>query len=136
MTPRSGHPHHQFRLLHKLRRNRHQHKQRPKLHRGAIVAAGFVVTAAGLVMLVTPGPAFVLIPLGLYLLALEFEWAERLLERALRHADKAVQSSFVKGVGRFVKEHPRLTAALVALFISVVGAFVASLFAFDVIGER
>ena len=40
-------------------------------------------------MLVTPGPAFVLIPIGLAMLALEFNWAERLLEKALEQAEKA-----------------------------------------------
>ena len=129
-------PRHQFKLLHKLRRNRHHHRKRPKLHRGAVVVAGFVVLLGGLIMLVTPGPAFVLIPIGLYLLALEFDWAERLLERALRHADQAGQSPFVKGVSRFVKRHPKTTAALTALFLSLVAAVVASLFALDVIGDR
>jgi hypothetical protein len=33
-------------------------------------------------MAVLPGPAFVLIPSGLAVLALEFEWARRLLRRA------------------------------------------------------
>jgi hypothetical protein len=40
-------------------------------------------------MLVTPGPAFVVIPIGLAMLALEFAWAERLLDRALDQADVA-----------------------------------------------
>ena len=40
-------------------------------------------------MLVTPGPAFVLIPVGLAMLALEFRWAERLLVKALHQAERA-----------------------------------------------
>ena len=39
------------------------------------VAGGFVLLA-GLVMLVTPGPAIVLIPLGLLILGIEFPWAQ------------------------------------------------------------
>ena len=54
-----------------------------------IVAAGFVVTLGGIVLLVLPGPAFVIIPIGLALLALEFAWAERALEKALDHAETA-----------------------------------------------
>ena len=40
-------------------------------------------------MLVTPGPAFVVIPIGLALLSLEFAWAEGLLERALEKGEQA-----------------------------------------------
>ena len=44
-------------------------------------------------MLVTPGPAFVLIPIGLAILSLEFAWAERLLERSLEQAEKAKRAA-------------------------------------------
>ena len=40
-------------------------------------------------MLVLPGPAFVVIPIGLAMLALEFAWAERALDQALEQAEKA-----------------------------------------------
>ncbi len=43
----------------------------------------------GLVMLVTPGPAFVVIPIGLAMLALEFAWAERLLDSTLERGVEA-----------------------------------------------
>ena len=47
----------------------------------------------GLVMLVTPGPAFVLIPIGLAMLSLEFVWAERLLEKSLEQAQIAQEKA-------------------------------------------
>ena len=50
---------------------------------------GFLVLIAGLLMLVLPGPALIVIPLGLALLSLEFVWAEGLLERALERAEAA-----------------------------------------------
>ncbi len=50
---------------------------------------GFTVLIAGLLMLVLPGPALIVIPIGLALLSLEFVWAEGLLERCLVHADNA-----------------------------------------------
>lgn len=53
------------------------------------VVAGFTVLVAGLIMLVTPGPAFLVIPLGLALLSLEFAWAEQLLDRALEKGEQA-----------------------------------------------
>ena len=50
---------------------------------------GFLVLIAGLLMLVLPGPALIVIPLGLALLSLEFVWAEGLLERALEYGENA-----------------------------------------------
>ncbi len=42
---------------------------------------GATVLLAGIVMLVTPGPAFVVIPVGLAILGLEFAWARRWLQK-------------------------------------------------------
>ena len=44
-------------------------------------AVGFTLLAAGVVMLVTPGPGWLVIFLGLSALAAEFVWARRLLDR-------------------------------------------------------
>jgi uncharacterized protein (TIGR02611 family) len=43
----------------------------------------------GIIMIVTPGPAFVLIPLGLAILATEFAFARRWLDKAREQARKA-----------------------------------------------
>ena len=40
---------------------------------------GFTVLAIGIAMIALPGPAIVVIPLGLGILATEFIWARRLL---------------------------------------------------------
>ena len=45
------------------------------------ILVGFTLLVAGLVMLVTPGPGWVTIALGLAVLAAEFVWARRLLDR-------------------------------------------------------
>jgi tellurite resistance protein TerC len=42
---------------------------------------GGTVALVGVAMLVLPGPAFVVIPLGLAILATEFLWARRLLDK-------------------------------------------------------
>ena len=76
-------------IIQRLMERQEQHRTRHPLFRIAWGAAGFVVLIAGVIMLVTPGPAFVLIPVGLAMLALEFKWAERLLETALDQAEKA-----------------------------------------------
>ena len=84
-------------LIQKLEAQRETHRERNRLVRIGIGAAGTVVLLGGIVMLVTPGPAFVLIPVGLAMLSLEFVWAERLLERSLEQAqiaqEKAAQTT-------------------------------------------
>lgn len=44
------------------------------------VAAGATVVLAGLAMTIFPGPAIVVLPVGMAMLAAEFAWARRLLE--------------------------------------------------------
>ena len=46
-----------------------------------LIIAGFTLLLAGAVMLFTPGPGMLVILLGLGLLAAEFVWAQRLMER-------------------------------------------------------
>jgi tellurite resistance protein TerC/cation:H+ antiporter len=45
------------------------------------IVGGFVLIIVGTIMIFTPGPGWVAIILGLGLLAAEFVWARRLLER-------------------------------------------------------
>ena len=44
-----------------------------------VIVSGFTVLVAGVAMIVLPGPALVVIPLGLMILATEFIWARKLL---------------------------------------------------------
>ena len=47
-----------------------------RLARRLVIAViGGTVVLAGVIMLVTPGPGLVVIPIGLAILALEFAWA-------------------------------------------------------------
>ena len=82
-------PHHRSHLAQRLARRREQHMRRGRLYRIGFGIAGALVTLAGVAMLALPGPAFVVIPVGLAMLALEFEWAERALETALDQAEQA-----------------------------------------------
>ncbi len=52
------------------------------LRRAIVAVVGFTVLLVGIAMIVLPGPAFIVIPLGLAILATEFVWAARLLQRA------------------------------------------------------
>ena len=45
------------------------------------IVIGFTVLLIGLALLVLPGPAFIVIPVGLAILATELVWAKKLLER-------------------------------------------------------
>jgi uncharacterized protein (TIGR02611 family) len=76
-------------LVERLQRQRERHRERPFVVRVLYIAVGFTLLAAGLAMLVLPGPAFVVIPIGLALLSLEFAWAENLLESALEKGEIA-----------------------------------------------
>ncbi|MGQ0761025.1 MAG: PGPGW domain-containing protein [Acidobacteriota bacterium] len=58
------------------------------LKRVVIAIVGFTVLLVGVAMIILPGPAFIIIPLGLAILATEFVWAERLLTKAKAHFDK------------------------------------------------
>jgi tellurite resistance protein TerC len=40
-----------------------------------VVVVGFTVLLAGVVMIVVPGPALIVIPVGLAILGIEFAWA-------------------------------------------------------------
>ncbi|PKN16685.1 MAG: hypothetical protein CVU66_00040 [Deltaproteobacteria bacterium HGW-Deltaproteobacteria-23] len=45
------------------------------------IVVGFTVLAAGVAMILLPGPAIIVIPLGLTILATEFIWARTILKR-------------------------------------------------------
>lgn len=45
----------------------------------AVIVIGFTILAVGIAMIVLPGPAVVVIPIGLAILATEFIWAKKLL---------------------------------------------------------
>ena len=80
-------------LLIKLQERKVRHKQRHILERVAIVIAGVLIVMAGIVMSGpgVPGPGILTIIFGLGFLALEFDWAERWLERVIIWGDRAAE---------------------------------------------
>jgi len=52
------------------------------------LVVGFTVLIIGLALVVLPGPAFVVIPIGLAILATELVWARRLLNQLKNQAKK------------------------------------------------
>jgi uncharacterized protein (TIGR02611 family) len=55
----------------------------------SVAAAGFTVLGVGVVMLVTPGPGLLVIIAGLAILAHQFAWAARALDKAKARAAQA-----------------------------------------------
>jgi uncharacterized protein (TIGR02611 family) len=56
------------------------------------IVGGFTLLLIGVVMLVTPGPGWLVIFLGLGLLAAEFVWAKRLMDR-IKHEGGRVRDA-------------------------------------------
>jgi hypothetical protein len=55
---------------------------------------GITVVLLGVALLVLPGPAFIVIPIGLAILATEFAWARRAVRRGQVLIAKARRSNF------------------------------------------
>lgn len=94
------------------------------MYRIAVVLAGFVVLLAGLAMIPLPGPGLLVTAVGLALLALEFAWAERLLERTVDRMEQASDT---------VKRATRLQQVLLGLLsVLVFAAAITAAYAWDV----
>jgi tellurite resistance protein TerC len=52
---------------------------------------GMTVLLFGIALIVLPGPAFIVIPIGLAILATEFAWARRALKIIRESAEKGVE---------------------------------------------
>ena len=111
-------------LIERVRARRDRHKERSRLFRIAFAVLGFLVCAAGLVMLVTPGPGIPVIVLGLAMLALEFAWAERWLERVVDRAEQAVD--------QVTKGSPLRQAAVIGVGIAGLVGIVVAIVLWDI----
>ena len=70
-----------------------------KVVRRVIVSVvGATVLLIGIALLVLPGPAFVVIPVGLAILATEYAWARRWLRKVRRIASDVVSGRQTKAV--------------------------------------
>lgn len=107
-----------------VRARRERHRERSRIVRIAVVLAGFVVLLAGLAMIPLPGPGLLVTAVGLAVLALEFVWAERLLERTVDRMTKTSET---------VKRATRAQQVLLGLLgVLVAGAAVTAAYAWDV----
>jgi uncharacterized protein (TIGR02611 family) len=112
------------RVIERVRARQERHRQRNRLFRVAFAAAGFFVLLLGVIMLFTPGPGWAAIILGLGMLALEFTWAERALERVIDQAERAAD--------QVSKGSPARRAALIFLGVLSTAALVALIVLWDI----
>jgi uncharacterized protein (TIGR02611 family) len=86
------------------------------IKRIAVIVAGSVVLLAGILMLVLPGPAVVVIPLGVAILGTEIPAARRIMQRAKAWIDKRRKAFRTKRAAKRLKRalhslHPPSKAA-------------------------
>ncbi len=113
-------------LLIKLQERKARHKQRNIVQRAAVVALGVLIVLAGIVMSGpgVPGPGIVTIIVGLGFLALEFDWAERWLERVIIWGDRAAD--------RAERTTPKQRVAAAAATLAAAAAFAFAAIRWDV----
>ena len=112
------------RVIERVRARQERHRQRNRIVRVAFAIAGFVVLLVGVIMLFTPGPGWAAIVLGLGILALEFTWAERALERVIDQAERAAD--------QVTKGSPARRAAVLSVGVLSVAALVALVVFWDI----
>src|SRR4029450_9336358 len=110
--------------MERVRARQERHRQRHRLYRIGFAALGFLVLAAGVIMLVTPGPGIPGICFGLAMLALEFAWAERWLERLLNRVEQAAEE--------VRQSSPAKRAGLIAAGVLAVAVYIVIIVLWDV----
>lgn len=113
-------------LLIKLQERKARHKQRNIFHRIAVVIAGVLIVCVGIVLTLpgVPGPGIVTIIFGVGFLALEFDRAERWLERVIIWGDRTAQ--------RAEETTPRQRVIAGVLTALALGAFTAAAILWDI----
>lgn len=65
----------------------------PHIKRIIVTVVGGTIVIFGVLMIVTPGPAIIVIPAGLAVLGTEYAWARRWLRKGRRMANKALSQT-------------------------------------------
>jgi uncharacterized protein (TIGR02611 family) len=111
-------------LIERIRERQERHRRRSLFIRVPFALAGSFVLLLGVIMLFTPGPGWAVIIFGLGLLALEFTWAERLLERVINQVERASD--------QMKRRHPVWRAVILAVGAAVAAASVVALLVWDI----
>ena len=91
-------------MIERVRQRKEEHKLRGRLYRIAFAVGGGFLILLGLFLAApgVPGPGLLVIGLGLAMLALEFDWAERWLERVLDRVERVTETSRARQVALVV----------------------------------
>lgn len=79
-------------LQDRVERERERYAERGLVFRVAWIAAAVIVLLAGIAMMIFPGPAFIVIPIGLAMLSFQFAWAGWVLDTGLEKGQLAVDA--------------------------------------------
>ena len=77
----------------RVRERKDRHRTRGRIYRVSFATAGFGVVALGLVLVPLPGPGWLVVAVGLTMLALEFDRAERMLDRILGYLERVAEEA-------------------------------------------
>ena len=111
-------------VMQRVRERQERHRRRNRIYRIGFALIGFLVLLAGFIMLFTPGPGWAVIVLGLAMLALEFAWAERLLDRTLKQMERAAE--------QVTRGSPVRRATVLAIGAAVAVAAIAIIIVWDI----
>jgi uncharacterized protein (TIGR02611 family) len=92
-TERESPPEQHHTLSDKLARRRERHIQRSMPYRVAFIVVAFAVLLGGIALIPLPGPGWAIVFVGLGMLALEFKWAENLMEKILDRLEGAKEAA-------------------------------------------
>jgi multisubunit Na+/H+ antiporter MnhB subunit len=110
-------------MIEKLRERRERHLERNRIYRFGFAIVGVLLILAGLLLSLpgVPGPGLLVVAIGLGMLALEWDPAERLLERILYRLDDARDAS-----------RPVQLALAAGIVLAAAGAFALTALLWDV----
>jgi uncharacterized protein (TIGR02611 family) len=117
-------PEHRLTLSEKLARRREHHIQRSVPYRVMFVIVAFAILIGGLALIPLPGPGWAIVFIGLGMLALEFKWAENLMEKILDRLESAKESA--------TNASPAQKALGVAATVLGIAAFVVAAILWDI----
>jgi aminoglycoside 6'-N-acetyltransferase len=110
--------------MHKLRDRKEHHKRRSLPFRIVFAAVAVLIILGGVALIPLPGPGWLIVAVGVFMLALEFDRAERLLERILDKLEDVSEQAQKAG--------PWAKAGMVVLAIGGLAAGVAAFLLWDV----
>ncbi len=81
------------RTMARVRERKEAHKLRGRVYRISFAVIGTALILIGLVLIPLPGPGWLIVAIGVGMLALEFDRAERVLERVLENLETVADAA-------------------------------------------